>query len=385
MELLSKQRRAKLEAFVDLKNLAYNFRVMRRYAGDSRVCCVVKADAYGHGAWECVRRLAEEGADFFAVSSVAEAEEVRLALAEYGDSVGILILGYTLPEDTDLLLKYHITQTVFSKEYAEQLRNAVQTCRKNGTAGEKERLSVHIKIDTGMNRLGFSPDAVGEILSVCAMEELSPDGIFTHFAQSDTPASPMTEEQYARFCGCIDALAENGRRFALRHCCNSAAITDFPQMRMDMVRLGVELYGLKPSDETVLPAEGLRPVMTLKTVISHIHTVRAGESVGYGASFVPEHDIRLATLPVGYADGFVRTYGGWSVRIRGKDAPIRGKICMDQCMADITDIPDAAVGDEVLLFGENARSADELAACAGTIGYETLCLIGRRVPRVYER
>ena len=371
-------------AEINLDNLAHNYHTIARQVGEGvKLLGVVKADAYGHGAWECVRRLANEGADFFAVSSVAEAEEVRLALTEYGDAVGILILGYTLPEDTDLLLKYHITQTVFSKEYACQLRNAVQSCRKNGTAGEKERLSVHIKIDTGMNRLGFSPDAVGEILSVCAMEELSPDGIFTHFAQSDTPASSMTEEQYARFCGCIDALAEHGRRFAIRHCCNSAAITDFPRMRMDMVRLGIELYGLKPSDETVLPAEGLRPVMTLKTVISHIHTVPDGESVGYGASYVPEHDIRLATLPVGYADGFVRAYGGWSVRIRGKDAPIRGKICMDQCMADITDIPDAAVGDEVLLFGENARSADELAARAGTIGYETLCLIGRRVPRVY--
>ena len=384
MELLSKQRKAKLEAYVSLENLAHNFHAVRRYAEGRRVCCVVKADAYGHGARECVRYLAAQGADFFAVSSVAEAEEVRLALEEYGEKIGILILGYTLPADADLLVRYHISQNVFSEEYAYQLRDALREYKLDGTLDADARLSVHIKIDTGMNRLGFAPDDTEAISRVCAIRDFSPDGIFTHFAQSDTPESPMTEAQYARFRTCIDALAEQGLRFPLRHCCNSAAITDFPHMQMDMVRLGIELYGLKPSDETVLP-EGLRPVMTLKTVISHIHTVRAGESIGYGAAYTPDHEIRVATLPVGYADGFIRAYGGGCVRVRGKDVPICGRICMDQCMVDVSELPDASVGDEVLIFGENAPSADEIAARAGTIGYEVLCLIGKRVPRVYTR
>lgn len=383
MELLSKQRKAKLEACISLEHLLHNFNTVRA-ATDSRICCVIKADAYGHGAWQCARTLAAAGADFFAVSSIAEAEEVRLALAEYGDRIGILILGHTLPADVDLLIRYNISQTVFSASYAAALRDAIRDYKLDGILPQDAQLNIHIKIDTGMNRLGFAPDDTDAMLALGAVRDFHVEGIFTHFAQADTPAAPMTEAQFTAFTAALDTLAAHGMTPPFRHACNSAAITNFPHMHLDMVRLGIELYGLAPSTETALLP--VMPVMTLKTVISHIHTVRKGEPIGYGAAYVPGRDIRIATLPIGYADGFIRAYAeGGSVVIRGKSAPICGRICMDQCMVDITDIPAAGIGDEVILFGEGAPSADDIAARAGTIGYEVLCLIGKRVPRVYTK
>ena len=381
MELLSKQRKAKLEACISLEHLVHNFNTVRAVT-DSRICCVIKADAYGHGAWQCARTLAAAGADFFAVSSIAEAEEVRLALADYGDDIGILILGYTLPADADLLIRYNISQTVFSPDYAAALRDAIRDYKLDGILPQDAVLNIHIKIDTGMNRLGFSPDDTNSMYALSTVRDFRVEGIFTHFAQADTPASPMTEAQFTAFTGALDTLAARGMKPPLRHACNSAAITNFPGMHLDMVRFGIELYGLAPSEETVLLP--IKPVMTLKTVISHIHTVAKGNAIGYGAAYIPDRDVRIATLPIGYADGFIRAYAeGGEVMIRGHAAPICGRICMDQCMVDITDIPTAVIGDEVILFGEGAPSADDIAARAKTIGYEVLCLIGKRVPRVY--
>jgi len=383
MELLSKQRKAKLEACISLEHLVHNFNAVRAVT-DSRICCVIKADAYGHGAWQCARTLAAAGADFFAVSSIAEAEEVRLALADYGDAIGILILGHTLPADADLLIRYNISQTVYSAAYADALCSAIRDYKLDGILPPDARLKIHIKIDTGMNRLGFSPDDTDGMAALGSVRDFRVEGIFTHFAQADTPSSPMTEAQFAAFCDALDALKRRGITPPLRHVCNSAAITNFPHMHLDMVRFGIELYGLMPSADTALLP--IKPVMTLKTVISHIHTVPKGEPIGYGAAYIPDRTLRIATLPIGYADGFIRAYaeGGCAV-IRGQDAPICGRICMDQCMVDVTDIPAARIGDEVILFGEGAPSADEIAARAGTIGYEVLCLIGKRVPRVYTK
>lgn len=381
MELLSKQRKAKLEACISLENLLHNYNAVRARTA-SRVCCVIKADAYGHGAWQCARTLAAAGADFFAVSSIAEAEEVRLATAEYGDHIGILILGYTLPADADLLIRYSISQAVFSADYARALRDAIREYKLDGILPPDARLRIHIKLDTGMNRLGFSPEDPDAIVPLFSERDFFCEGLFSHFMQSDTPDLDTTAHQFARYMAAWDALRTRGCDVPLHHICNSAAITNFPHMHLDMVRLGIELYGLMPSRETLLP--DILPVMTLKTVVSHIHTVKKGESVGYGAAFTAEKDTVLATLPIGYADGFIRAYAnGGSVRIRGCAAPICGRICMDQCMVDITDIPCARVGDEAILFGEGAPSADEIAERAGTIGYEVLCLIGKRVPRAY--
>ncbi|MCQ2431254.1 MAG: alanine racemase [Clostridia bacterium] len=388
MEFLSKSRRAKLEASISLENLAHNFDAIRAYT-DKRICCVIKADAYGHGAWSCARYLASRGADYFAVSSVAEAEEVRAALADADKKIGILILGYTLPADVDILIRLGISQTVFSQEYAQALQASIREYKLDGTLPSDAKLSVHIKLDTGMNRLGFrpwdTPSDLDAITTISGVRDFAMEGIFTHFAQSDTPGASMTDMQFARYREAVEALESRGVHFPIRHVCNSAAITNFPRdMQLDMVRYGIELYGLMPSAETALPKAGLKPVMTLKTVVSHIHTVRAGESIGYGGTYIPDHDIRVATLPIGYADGFIRAYGegGW-VQIRGRRAPVRGRICMDQCMVDVSDIPGVRPGDEVLLFGEGTQSADDIAARAGTIGYEVLCLIGKRVPRVY--
>lgn len=383
MELLSKQRKAKLEACISLEHLVSNFNTLRANT-DRRICCVIKADAYGHGAWQCARTLAAAGADFFAVSSIAEAEEVRLALADRGDDIGILILGHTLPADADLLIRYNISQTVFSSDYAAALRDTIRDYKLDGILPQDAVLNIHIKVDTGMNRLGFSPDDIDGMEALSRIRDFRTEGIFTHFAQADTPDSPMTEMQFAAFSGAVAALEARGMHFSVRHACNSAAITNFPHMQLDMVRFGISLYGLMPSKETVMLP--VKPVMTLKTVISHIHTVAAGQSIGYGASYTPDHDIRIATLPIGYADGFIRAYAeGGAVVIRGMEAPICGRICMDQCMVDVTDIPAARIGDEVILFGEGAQSADDIAERAGTIGYEVLCLIGKRVPRVYTR
>lgn len=383
MELLSKQRKAKLEACISLEHLVHNYNTLRART-DRRICCVIKADAYGHGAWQCARTLAAAGADFFAVSSIAEAEEVRLALADRKENIGILILGHTLPADADLLIRYNISQTVFSAEYAAALRDAIREYKLDGILPQDATLNIHIKIDTGMNRLGFSADDLEGMEALSHIRDFHTEGIFTHFALADTPDSPMTEQQFALFSDCVTALEARGLHFDIRHACNSAAITNFPQMQLDMVRFGIALYGLMPSKETLMLP--VKPVMQLKTVISHIHTVPKGKSVGYGAAYVPDRDIRIATLPIGYADGFIRAYAeGGAVVIRGREAPLCGRICMDQCMVDITDIPAARIGDEVILFGEGAQSADDIAARAGTIGYEVLCLIGKRVPRVYTR
>ncbi len=381
MELFSKQRKAKLEACISLENLLHNYNTVRALT-NSRVCCVIKADAYGHGAWQCAKTLAAAGADFFAVSSIAEAEEVRLATEEYGDRIGILILGYTLPQDVDLLIRYNISQAVFSEEYARALRDSIREYKLDGILPPNAKLRIHIKLDTGMNRLGYAPGDTDAIVQLFSERDFFCEGLFSHFMQSDTPALDTTETQFARYCTAWDALKQRNLDVPIHHICNSAAITNFPHMHLDMVRLGIELYGLMPSKETVLPA--LAPVMTLKTAVSHIHTVKTGESVGYGAAYTAEKDTVIATLPIGYADGFIRAYaGGGSVRIRGSAAPICGRICMDQCMVDVTDIPGVHVGDEAILFGEGAPSADEIAERAGTIGYEVLCLIGKRVPRAY--
>lgn len=391
----SSMRRTKIEAHIKLDNLIHNYDAIKEIC-DKRICCVVKADAYGHGAVACVRALAQHGADAFAVSSVEEAIEVRTTLdAMEGKAETepmVLILGYTLPEDVDLLCKYRITQTVFSLEYAEALAASMQGYKRDGVIGADAVLPIHIKLDTGMNRLGFRPwdeaRDIDDIVNVCAMRDFLCMGLFTHFSEADTPHANTTEVQYSRYMAALEALEARGVSFAERHVSNSAAITNFSALaldeRMTMVRLGIELYGLTPSLQTVLPPTELRPVMTLETVISHIHTVHAGECVSYSGVFSPKRESRIATLPIGYADGFLRVYGnGGYVTVNGQKAPICGRICMDQCMIDVTDLPDVAVGDTVTLFGEHAQSVDEIAARANTIGYEVISLIGKRVPRIY--
>ncbi|MCD7776621.1 MAG: alanine racemase, partial [Firmicutes bacterium] len=271
---------------------------------------------------------------------------------------------------------YDIRQTVFSSEYAKALSDEASRlgCR----------VKVHFKLDTGMNRIGFGyGDGTPELIAEAAgLEGLIPEGLFTHFARSDEEESEPTRVQFEKFMGVKSALEDMGIKL-LCHVCNSAAILKYPEYHLDMVRAGIILYGLMPS-EFVGSEELLTPVMSFKTVVSHIHTVHAGEAVGYGGTYTTEKDIKAATISIGYADGFIRKFSpGGVVYIDGQPAPLIGRVCMDQCMADISDIPDVKIGDEVTVFGEPRDMIENLAHVAGTINYELVCLIGKRVTRIY--
>ncbi len=362
-------------AEIDVSALRRNYRAVDSYTGKSDVMCVVKADAYGHGAAVCSRAFYDEGARWFAVSCIEEAEELCAALADRPDAK-ILILGYTPPENAPLLAARGIRQTVFSPEYAASLSAAAKA---SGVT-----VKVHYKLDTGMNRIGFDAggSAAKEILRAASMDGLESEGLFTHFACADDPDGSITEAQYGKYKATEEALSKGGLHL-LRHVCNSAATVSHPDLHLDMVRAGIILYGLDPWTpyDGALP---LSPAMKFKSTISHIHTVRRGESVSYGWTYTVKADTRVATIPVGYADGFIRAFGdGGCVFIGGRPAPIIGRVCMDQCMADISLTDGVSVGDEVTIFGGEPEQINRLADVAKTINYELVCLIGKRVARIY--
>ena len=378
--------RHKTWAEIDLDALRHNYRLLRENVGSARMICVMKADAYGHGADSCTRALLGEGCDFFAVSCIEEAVALREVCTELGKHADILLLGYTLPYSAGLLAEMDIIQTVFSLEYAMALNDEAQR--------QGRSVRIHIKLDTGMNRLGFVAqdeesiaEATRDIADVCKLGNLTVEGMFTHFARADEMplGTDMTLLQFSHFERVNSLLLENGIKIPFLHAANSAASIRYPVLRLDGVREGIFLYGARASE--IADLDGLRPVMSLKTVISHIHTVKKGQQVSYGGVYTAESDRTLATIPIGYADGFVRAFGGAFVSVRTKsggcEAPIVGRICMDQCMIDITGT-DADVGDVVTLFGDDREKLYDLASRAGTIDYECLCLISGRVPRVYK-
>lgn len=378
MEILPFQKRTWVE--VDIEAIRNNYRTIKGSVSDRKVCCVIKANAYGHGAVPLARIYESEGADYFAVSNVEEALQLRDA----GIASPILVLGYTDPRCAGLLAENDVTQCVFSKEFGEKLAECA--------VREKVSLKVHLKIDTGMGRLGFR--CLGADLSdlVDAMEimksaNLEPEGIFTHFARADEGIGGIeyTDYQYNNFCRALDFFNQKGVDFELIHCANSAAICDYPKTRFNMVRAGIILYGLNPSTEIENPLN-LTQTLTMKTVIDNIKTVVAGDRISYGGEFVANHDMKIATVPIGYADGFYRSNfrNGTLVEVEGEFVPIVGRICMDQCMLDVTDVGKAHVGSEVTVYGTSENnSPDRIAANNGTINYEVLCSIGERVPRIY--
>ena len=364
-------------AEIDLDALAHNYRRARELTGPKiKYLGVVKADAYGHGAVQISRKLEELGADYLAVSSLDEARELRHG----GIRMPILILGHTPPDMVPQLIEYNITQTVSAQAKAEEYSAAASRC--GGT------LKVHIKVDTGMSRLGFLvrdghfEGGVEAILRSCALPHLEAEGIFTHFAaadEDDEPSEAYTREQFGVFTRVIGILAAKGRTFAIRHCTNSGALARYPEMYLDMVRPGIALYGVGAD----APRLDLRPVMSLKSCVSTIKIFDPDTDISYGRTFHTTGKTRIGVLPIGYADGLFRGLSNhMAVQTASGPAPVRGRICMDMTMVDLTDKPDVHVGDAVELFGTRQR-VDELADILGTIPYELTCAVSKRVPRLY--
>ena len=367
-------------AYIDLDALDFNIKSIKKRATDKiGIIGVIKADAYGHGAVEASGILLENGVTMLAAAVVDEA----LKLRENGIDVPVLLLGYTPEGRMEDVVKYDLIQSVFSMEMAEKLSRAA--VKQNKTA------VVHIKIDTGMGRIGYrvNEESADEILKISKLPNLKIDGIFTHFATADEADKEFTHIQLERFKKMNEMLTERGLDIRVRHCSNSAAIIDFEEIPFEMARPGIILYGAYPSDEVIKQNLELKPVMSIKTHISYVKPVSEGDSISYGRTYVADSDRVIATIPVGYADGIIRAYAkGGKVLVHGQYAPITGRICMDQFMIDVTDIPDVKVDDEVVLMGkqgENEITADFIAEVMNTINYEVFCNISKRVPRVYVR
>lgn len=358
-------------AEIDLITLEQNYKAIENYAKGSEIIAVVKADAYGHGVEECSRVFYNCGCRFFAVATPDEALRMR---ALY-DDCEILILGVCPYDSANILADNDIIVALGSYNHAKGLSEHLYSDKK---------LRVHLKLDTGMNRIGFSyrEEDFEQILDAFNFDSLHIEGMFSHFACADMPGSDLTRKQLERFSAVDKRLNENGIYLKVRHISNSAATVFNPETHFEYVRCGIILYGLDPSPETKV--KDLTPVMTLKTRVTHIHKVLAGETVGYGATYTCDTDRMIATLPIGYADGFIRAYGnGGYVLIKGNKCPIVGRICMDQCMVDITGY-DVKPGDKAEIFG-TGHTVDDFAKCANTINYECTCLLSKRVDRKYIR
>ncbi|MBE6583934.1 MAG: alanine racemase [Ruminococcaceae bacterium] len=379
----------KVIAEIDADALLYNYKELSDLTPNTRHICVVKADAYGHTCEICVPALLDAGCDFFAVSCVEEALVVRKICDSCDRCADILILGYTTPRQASVLCSNSIIQTLLSAEYAKQLSDAAieQGCT----------VRAHAALDTGMNRIGICArddqecvDAARQIQQISSFDGIQLEGMYTHFAKADEEydATVISEEsltiiQSERFLRVRNALLDRGIRLFC-HICNSAAAVRFPSLALDGVRMGILLYGIQPSEFINVP---VKPVMSLKTLISHIHTLKAGQTVSYGGTYIARKDTTVATVPIGYADGILRSYSGFELTVHtpsgNHKAAIIGRVCMDQCMIDITDLP-ASVGDEVTVFGSEPCQLRTLSKMAGTIEYESLCLVSARVPRVQK-
>lgn len=366
-------------AEINLDNLTYNYHKLRGQMGDTaKYLGVVKADAYGHGAVYIAHKLEELGADYLAISNLEEAEELR----HNGIRLPILMLGYTPADMTAVLIENQVTQDVPSLEMARAYSQAAVAYGKT--------LRVHLKLDTGMGRLGFQCDethfdeSLREILEIIRLPGLDWEGVFTHFCVADSPDSPecraFTETQHQRFVHMIrEVETRAGFHFRLHHCCNSGGVLFYPDYAWDMCRPGIVLFGTEPMSVEF----GLKPVMTLKTTVGPIKEYAPGTSVGYGRTYFTDTVRRIAVLPIGYADGLQRCLSNrWEMMTKDGPARICGRICMDMCMVDLTDLPHVKTGDKVVVFGEGNR-LEKMAEMAGTITYELTCAISKRVPRVY--
>ena len=364
-------------AEIDISALKHNFKLIKKMAGSSEIMAVVKADAYGHSAKDTVPVLEQMGADSFAVSNIEEALQLR----SFGITKPILVLGYTPPQLANVLAENSISQALYSTPYATELSVNAQ---KSGVT-----VSVHLKLDTGMARIGFDCRTeefreINDAINALRLPAFKFEGVFTHFAVADEiteESRRFTDRQYTLFNAAVTKIEEAGFKAKYRHCCNSAGTGVLNDKHMDICRPGIILYGLKPSNDIELP-EQLIPVMTVKSVVSMVKTIKKGETVSYGRIFTADSDMRIATVTAGYADGYPRRLSGTGqVLINGKRANIVGRICMDQLMVDVTDFDEINAGDEVILFGKDLP-VEELATKSGTINYEIICGISPRVSRI---
>lgn len=389
----------RIGAMVDLSAIEANLEAIKtRLSEGTKVMAVVKTDAYGHGAGMIARHI--ENKEYlwgFAIATMEEASE----LLKEEIKKPVLILGYVYPEDCDQIAgvlenapredgSYYgrIRPTVYSLETARKLSQAVQ--RQSELSGKKIVIPVHIKVDTGMSRIGFEDnrESIAKIQEIAMLPGLELEGIFTHFACADERNKTSVNRQISRFQNFVEDCGNNGIDFPVRHCFNSGGIMDLEGMQWDVVRAGIILYGLYPSDEVHKERLPLTPAMELKSQIVHIKEISPGTEVSYGGTYRADTVRRIATVPVGYGDGYPRSLSNKGyVLICGKQAPIRGRVCMDQMMVDVTDIPEAEMGMEVTLFGEDNGeylSLEVLCDLSGRFNYEFVCDINKRVPRIYR-
>ncbi|HLR21120.1 MAG TPA: alanine racemase [Tissierellaceae bacterium] len=363
---------------IDLDNLAFNMRSIRRYIDkDTMIMAVVKGNAYGHGAIAASRVFLENGADMLAVSLFQEAVELRKA----GIDAPILTFNYIPHYQYDTMIENDIMISIYNYEDALFLSNKAKSMNKH--------VKIHIKIDTGMSRVGFLPneESTKDIIKISKLPNIEIQGIYSHFAAADEKDKTFTKKQYNRFNLFIKKLKDNNINIPIKHISNSAGVIDYPEYNLDMVRPGIISYGYYPSTEVDVKKLSLKPAMTFKTNVAYLKTLPKGTGIGYNQEFITNRQSKIATISVGYADGYYRLLTGkGEVYIDGERAPIVGKICMDQMMVDVTDIKDIKREDEVILFGYKNKKhphIEEIAKLLGTTFYEVTTIISRRVPKVY--
>lgn len=363
---------------IDLDAIRKNIINIREKKGpQGKLMAVIKADGYGHGARE-IGDYIKDKVDYFGVASIEEAVELR----EAGLKLPILILGYNSPSLYETNLKYDVDQTIYSYDTAKKMSE--EAAHKGKTA------KIHIALDTGMTRIGLSPDEEGLriVQKIAALPSIKIEGLFTHLSCADMADKAYTKQQMKRYDHFVELLRNAGIEIPLKHICNSAGIMEFDHHRYDMSRAGIIVYGLYPSDEVEKSSLFLAPALTWKSHVVNIMEPEIGRGISYGATYIVEQSRRIATVSIGYADGYPRSLSnkGWML-IHGKKAPIVGRVCMDQTMVDITDIPDVKIEDEVTLIGQdgdNRISVEEMADLAGSFNYEFVCDISKRVKRIYR-
>lgn len=372
---------SRVYAKIDLDAIASNMERMKsNLKPNTKIIAVIKADGYGHGAVQIAQML--ENVDYIWGYAVATLDEAVVLKTE-GMKKPILVLGCVFPDQYMEMLKYDIRMNVYTEEMAEAISQ--MAAREGMTA------YMHIKLDTGMARLGFdtSEESVDAIHRISAMKNVCMEGIFTHFAKADEADKTFTQKQIQDFTWMTQRLKEKGVEFQYEHCANSAAIIDVPDAHFDLVRAGISTFGLYPSDEVNKECVRLKPALALKSHVAFVKEIEVGTPISYGGTFVSEKPMTIATIPVGYADGYPRNLSNLGyVLIRGKRAPIVGRVCMDQFMVDVTDIEGVSFGDNVTLIGKDGKetiSVEDLSNLSGRFNYEFICDLGKRIPRVYVR